>query len=110
MHYRILAAGPIIAGNATIPHRLVLVAWTYDPTGPIAKLSVHTQQFFGPDFPKRRRSTALFNGDYFTGDDREVAAPLRFAARLDTQIRQYGRDIDVRHPFDQYESAQQGQA
>jgi hypothetical protein len=94
MLYRILASGPIIQGNGTLPHRIVLVAW-YDGGDTITKLSVHTQVFNSPEFPKRERFTSLDNGSYFLGEDAEIEAPLAFAKRLAAHISTYGRHINT---------------
>lgn len=95
MSYAVIAHGPVVAGNMTIPYRVVLLGWyDHDLTHPpaLTQYSTHTQQF-----PREGKRASLNNGHYFRADDEDVLQLVYqdFALRLKRDADNYGHNVKL---------------
>lgn len=108
MAYEILAAGPVVRGNGTMPHRIVLVGWyegdiVVKPERPdFTKFSTHYQSFTERDLPQvysgqKFLRTELYWGHYFHLGNRKAAlkeAYEDFGKRVQAHAENYGQDAE----------------
>jgi hypothetical protein len=103
MSYKVLAHGPVVGGNMTIPYRVVLLGWYTgsDDDRPesnpqaFSKFTTHTQSFVAR--PGEPREARLTGGHYFSTREPNALeeAYVDFTERLSYDAENYGHNVKL---------------